>query len=146
MKRLLFMLMAVACIAGIGRAKDTYSHDASVLPEAARTVIASNFKAKVSVVKIEREAGRVSEYEVVLTDGTEISFDSSGIWDNVEVNNSKSVPASIVPKAIRNFVAKHHRGQRIVGIDKEREGYEVELSNGVEIKFDKAGNFNGYDN
>lgn len=145
MKKLLLVLTMLTCIIGYTSAKDTYAHDASALPKAAQTVIANNFKAKVSLVKIEKDFGRVSEYEVILTDGTEISFDRDGNWENVEVNNTKSVPSSIVPKAIRAYVAKTHPGQRIVGIDKERKGYEIELSNGIDMKFDKAGQFLRYD-
>ena len=87
----------------------------------------------------------MAHYEVILNDGTEISFDRDGNWENVEVNNTKSVPSTIVPKAIRAYVAKTHPGQRIVGIDKERKGYEIELSNGIDMKFDKAGQFLRYD-
>lgn len=145
MKKLLVILTMLTCFIGYTSAKDTYAHDASVLPKAAQTVIANNFKAKVSLVKIEKDFGRVSEYEVILNDGTEISFDRDGNWENVEVNNTKSVPSTIVPKAIRAYVAKTHPGQRIVGIDKERKGYEIELSNGIDMKFDKAGQFLRYD-
>lgn len=139
------MFALVVAFATAACAKDTYAHDASVLPEAAKTVIANNFKAKVSLVKIEKDWGRVSEYEVILTDGTEISFDSKGNWDNIETSNTSAVPSKMIPKAIRDYVAKTQPGMRIVGIDKERSGYEVELSNGVDMKFDKNGNFTRYD-
>lgn len=145
MKKLLFAIVAMLGFAVCAQAKDTYAHDASVLPKAAQTVIADNFKAKVSVVKIDKDFGRIREYEVTLTDGTEISFDRNGNWDNVEVNNAKSVPSAFVPKAISDYVGKNQKGTRIVGIDKERNGYDIELSNGVEMKFDKAGNFKRYD-
>lgn len=137
--------MMIIGITGFAWAKDTYAHDASVLPQAARTVISNNFKADVSLVNIDKDFGRISEYEVILTDGTEISFDRNGNWENVEVNNVKSVPTSMVPKTIRDYVAKQHAGQRIVGIDKERNGYDIELSNGIDMKFDKAGRFQRYD-
>lgn len=145
MKKFLISLLTLIGVAGFACAKDSYAHDASVLPQAARTVIDNNFKSKVSVVKIDKDFGRVSEYEVILTDGTEISFDRNGNWDNVEVNDAKSVPASMVPKAIRDYVSSQHSGQRIVGIDKERHGYDIELSNGVDMKFDKEGRFQRYD-
>ena len=145
MKKLLLMLGLVLGISAVASAKDTYAHDDSVLPEAARTTIANNFKSKVSVVKIEKDFGRISEYEVILSDGTEISFDRNGNWENVETNNSKSVPSSMVPKAIIDYVAKNQPKTRIVGIDKERNGYEIELSNGVDMKFDAKGNFKKYD-
>lgn len=145
MKKLLLMIALLIGTVGMASARDEYAHDGSVLPKAAQTVISNNFKAKVSLVKIEKDFGRISEYEVILTDGTEISFDKDGNWDNVEVNNSKSVPSSMVPQAIRTYVKNQHSGQRIVGIDKERNGYEIELSNGIDMKFDKAGKFLRYD-
>lgn len=145
MKKFLLMLGLLIGITTAASAKDTYAHDASVLPEAARTTIANNFKSKVSVVKIDRDFGRISEYEVTLMDGTEISFDRNGNWDNVETNNAKAVPAGFIPKAISDYVAKNQPNTRIVGIDKERNGYDIELSNGVDIKFNKDGQFVRYD-
>lgn len=140
----LLFLMAIGAISAAS-AKDTYAHDATVLPKAAQTTIANNFKSEVSLVKIDKNFGRVSEYEVILTDGTEISFDRNGNWDNVETSASKSVPSAFIPKGISSYVAKNHKGARVVGIDKERSGYEVELSNGIDIKFNKAGEFQRYD-
>ena len=145
MKKILLMLGLVLGITAAASARDTYAHDDSVLPEAARTTIANNFKSKVSVVKIDKDFGRVSEYEVILTDGTEISFDRNGNWENVETNKSKSVPSGFIPKTISDYVSKNQPGTRIVGIEKERSGYEVELSNGVDIKFNKDGKFVRYD-
>lgn len=146
MKRL---LLAIAILAGMAfgtMARDTYAHDASVLPEAAKTTIANNFKAKVSIVKIDKELGRVSDYEVILTDGTEVKFDSKGNWENVETSKYSSVPKGFIPDAVRKYVNKNQPGARIVGIDKDRSGYEVELSNGIDIKFHKDGKFLKYDN
>ena len=40
---------------------------------------------------------------------------------------------------------QNQKGQRIVGVDKERHGYDIELSNGIDMKFDKDGNFLRYD-
>ncbi len=131
MKKFLLLIALVAGAFTMAQARDTYAHDASVLPEAARTTIVNNFKAGVSVVKID--------------DGTEIGFDRNGNWDKVEVNNTKSVPASIIPTSIRTTVAKLQPKQRIVGIEKERRGYDVKLSNGVEMKFDRDGKFIRYD-
>lgn len=145
MKKIWILFAAIALIAAGACARDTYAHDASVLPKAAQATIANNFKSKVTVVKIEKDFGRVSEYEVILSDGTEISFDRVGNWDNVETAETSSVPKAFVPQGIREFVSKNHNGARIIGIDKERSGYEVELSNGIEMKFNKAGQFLRYD-
>ena len=145
MKKLLLIL---AMLVGIGvstYARDNYAHDASVLPQAAKVTISKNFKANVSLVKIDKTLGQIKEYEVILTDGTEITFDSKGNWENVETSVKKSVPSGFIPKGVSDYVKKHHSGARIVGIEKERNGYEVELSNGIDMKFDKEGNFQRYD-
>ena len=61
------------------------------------------------------------------------------------MNNTISVPASLFPTSLRTTVAKLQPKQRIVGIEKERRGYDVKLSNGVEMKFDRDGKFIRYD-
>ncbi len=142
-KILLLMLVVVTSLAA--QARDEIIHDAKALPTAAYTTIKNNFKSDISFIKVDRSLGRITEYEVVLTDGSEIKFDAAGNWKEIECSRASSVPASFVPKAIINYVNKFHRGNKIVGIDKERNGYEVMLSNDIEIKFDKNGNFKKYD-
>ena len=127
MKKIFLILIAALGVGTAAYANDTYAHDASALPQAAQTVISNNFKAKVSVVKIEKDFGRVSEYDVTLNDGSEISFDRHGNWKDIEVNASKSVPSSIVPQGVKDYVSSKHAGQRIVGIEKKRNGYDVNL-------------------
>ncbi|MCH5347512.1 MAG: hypothetical protein J1E63_10390, partial [Muribaculaceae bacterium] len=79
MKRLFyFMLMAIAVVA-TASARDTYSRTPAVLPAAAQTAL-KNFKAGVSIVKIDTNGGIVRDYEVIMTDGSEIEFDASGNW------------------------------------------------------------------
>lgn len=144
MKKILFVLLAVVAAMSVS-AKDNISHDPAILPEAARTVIKNNYKADISFIKIDKDWGRISEYEVILTDGSEVKFDSKGNWEEVESRRNGSVPDFFVLKPIRDFVAKNHPGQKVVGIDKERKGYDVTLTNGIDIEFDAQGNFKRYD-
>lgn len=145
MKKLLFTIIALIGISSAAMAKDTYAHNGSVLPKAAQTVLANNFKAKVNLVKIDKDFGRASDYEVILTDGTEIKFDKNGNWENIEIGVNDTIPSYFIPKGISSYVRQNQPGQKIVGIDKERSGYDVELANGVEIKFNKDGQFIKYD-
>lgn len=139
---LLFVILTAVLSAS---ARDIYSHDASVLPAAAHTILKNNFKAKVSHIKIDKDFGRITEYDVVLTDGTEISFDSKGNWKDVEVGVNAAVPAAFVPAAISAYVKANQNNAKIVGIEKHRSGYDVELSNGVDMKFNSEGKFLRYD-
>ncbi|MBQ7750619.1 MAG: PepSY-like domain-containing protein [Bacteroidales bacterium] len=50
------------------------------------------------------------------------------------------VSSALVPAAIAEYVRTNFPGQVIVMIDKEPYGFEVELLNGLELKFNKDGN------
>ncbi|MDE6300447.1 MAG: PepSY-like domain-containing protein [Muribaculaceae bacterium] len=145
MKKWLLATMILLAGAGIIQARDNYARDIKTLPAAAQAEIKNNFKAGVSVIKIDKDLGRISEYEVILTDGTEITYDSKGNWKDVEVAPNHEVPAVYVPAPVREYVKKSHKGTKIVGIEKERKGYEVTLSNGIDIKFSADGSFLKYD-
>ena len=144
MKRILFLLALVTSMF-VASARDSYSYDVNTLPVAARTILKSNFKAKVNHIKIDKDLGRVSEYDVVLTDGSEITFDRAGNWKEVEVARTSSVPKGLVPAAIATYVKQNQSKANIVGIEKEHRGYTVELSNGIEMKFNSDGKFLRYD-
>lgn len=145
LKRLMIAVIALAGITASASARNGYSRDVNDLPKAAQTVIADNFKAKVSMIKIEKSLGRVSEYEVILTDGTEISFDRNGNWESIEVKADGAVPSKFILEPIAKFIKDNQHGKKIIGIERERNGYDVELANGVDMKFDKNGNFLRYD-
>lgn len=144
MKKLL-LLFAMVTTMFAASARENYSYDVNTLPPAAQTMLRNNFKAKVNHIKIDKNLGHVSEYDVVLNDGSEITFDSDGNWKEIEVSRSSAVPKKLVPSSISKYV-KHNVGKTaIVGIEKERRGYSVELSNSVEMKFDAKGKFLRYD-
>jgi hypothetical protein len=110
---------------------------AEQLPAAAKTFIQKTFPGQtVSYAKIDFDGRK--KYEVRLSNGTEVEFDKNGNWDKVDCNYS-AVPASLVPTNIANYVKTHFAGAKVVKIDKERHGYDVELSNDLELKFNKQG-------
>lgn len=145
MKKILLAAGLIAAVAFSGMARDNYSRNADVLPTVAQELLKKNFKADVSFVKEEKSMGRISEYEVVLTDGTEVTFDAKGNWRDVEASAKRGVPESMVPAAIAGYVKQNHKNTVIVSIDKERNHYDVELSNGIDIVFDANGTFVRYD-
>ena len=111
------------------------------LPQAAQTFLNSHFKnAKVAMVTTERD-WLTQEYNVVFVNGDKIEFDSKGNWENIECRHA-SVPQHIVPTAITQHISQAFPGTSIKEIDHDRRGYDVELSNGVEVKFDN--NFKAY--
>jgi len=146
MKKTLVALIMVAVCAVAVQARDVIYRDISVLPQTAQKFIQSNFKKqKISFIKVDKKLGFIKDYEVVFTDGTEIDFDNDGAWDKIEMPSSKSVPSTVVPKAIAQYVGKNFPGQKIVSLDKESRTYEVELQSGLDLVFDRAGNFKRVD-
>lgn len=59
--------------------------------------------------------------------------------------HTTAVPAALIPATIAQYVATNFAGQVITKIDKERHGYEIELSSGMDLKFNKGGAFMGFD-
>ena len=114
------ILLILAMIVGVfaASARDTYSHDINVLPVAAQTTIKNNFKADISHFKIDKDLGRISEYDVVLTDGTEITFDKNGNWKDVEVRRNGAVPSALVPKDIATYVNQNQKKPLLPGSKK----------------------------
>ena len=49
------------------------------------------------------------------------------------------VPTALIPQPIVAHIQANFPDAMIVKIDKERYGYEVELANGLEMKFNKQG-------
>ena len=135
---LLLMVMAGSVIAV--SAKDKVTRDSNVLPVQAKEIIKKNFKANVHHIEIEEKFMRGKEYEVVLNDGTQIDFDDKGNWTSVDCGNN-SVPDYFILKTIKNYVSKNYSGKKIVEVEKKSDKYEIQLSNDIELEFDRAGNF-----
>ena len=144
MKKLFFIF---ALILGIltASARDKYSHDVNILPAAAQSVLRQNFNSSVSHIKIGKEFGRIREYNVIMTDGSEISFDKHGNWKEIETRRTASVPSGLIPRPISTFVKDNQSKVNVTGIEKKNFGYEVELSNGVDVRFTEKGKFIRYD-
>ncbi len=111
----------------------------SQLPQEVQTFIQQNFPGKnITLAQKDSEWLFFTKYDVSLNDGTQVSFDTDNVWDKVEARTS-AVPAALVPQAIATFVATNYPTVPIVKIDKENYGYEVELANELELKFNEAG-------
>lgn len=90
--------------------------------------------------------------DVTLSDYTQIGFDGNLFgkleWDEVDCRHaslSTTVPAALVPAEITNYVNRIHGSQSITKIAKDNRGWDIELSNGVEIEFDKRFNVIDFD-
>ncbi len=106
----------------------------SELPAEVTAFLATYFPAD-DIVKAEKDHGRRGmEYEVDRNSGVEIDFRDNGEWNDIKAARGNSVPSALVPTAISDYVAANFRNQKIVEISRKRGGYEIELTNGTELK------------
>lgn len=105
------------------------------LPAAAQQFIKTHFAdTKVSYAQVDGMIDK--EYTVIFVDGSKVEFTRNGEWDDVKCKHAE-VPAAIIPQQIRYFVAQNHPGQKITSIERSRNGYDLELSNGLDLDFNK---------
>ena len=127
---MLLVLVSVACT---GQDRVISVGD---LPKPARELLNEHFKDKQIALVQKDKDGLRTNYDIVFSDGMKMEFDSKGEWTEID-GKPQAVPAAMVPKTIADYVAKTYPGARIQQIDRDRRGYEVELSNGLDVKFNK---------
>ena len=143
MKKILLILVAVFSVGiFVAVADNDKLINKSQLPKAAQEFIDAHF-AGVDLLYAKEDCNILfNSYEVRLANGVKVEFSSKGNWEEVDGGQS-AVPAAIVPQPIKDYIEKNYAGERILVIEKNRNDYEVKLSNRLELKFDK--NFNIYD-
>jgi len=109
------------------------------LPRIAQQFISSYF-GDVNITYVKEEHGFFEKsYEVVFADGTKVEFARNGEWKEIDCRRS-SVPSPIIPDKILKYVKNNYPDAKILQIERDRNDYEVRLSNRLELTFDKAFN------
>ena len=126
-------LVALFTVSTTAMADDDRPIDFSQLPQTAQATVKKHFAS--SEILYSTQDGIVFKtYDVMFANGDKIEFDSKGNWKDVETMSG--VPTAFVPVQIQNFVKKSYPGTKI---DRDARDYEIELSNGLDLKFNKSG-------
>lgn len=140
MKRIFRILMiAICCMVSCNmeaNAGNDKPISVNALPAKAQTLLNNHFNSqKVMLATI--ESGVVSRsYDVVLQNGTKLEFDKKG--NLTEINCKQGiVPALLIPQAIKNYLKDNYAGQSVKKIEMNKNEYEVELTNGLDLTFNK---------
>ena len=140
MKRILRILMiAICCMVScniVGNAGNDKPISVNALPAKAQTLLSQHFNGqKVMLATI--ESGVVSRsYDVVLQNGTKLEFDKKGNLTEIDCNQA-TVPDQLIPQAIKNYLMANYAGQSVKKIEMNKNEYEVELANGLDLTFNK---------
>ncbi len=100
---------------------------------------------KISIATLERDLFD-KDYKVILVSGVKLEFDGKGDWTEVECKRNSTVPSSIIPQIIKDFIDSKFSAASVRQISKSRRYYEIELNDGTELKFNKKGELVEFDN
>ena len=144
MKKILLSALAVATLAVTPTMAEDVAITAQRLPQEAQKFLKEHFSQnKVSAAMHDKDISD-NDYTVILDNGTKIEFDSKGKWESVKSRTGK-MPAGVVPVNIQGYITEHYPTSGIDKIERKRYGYEVELTNDLDLKFDSNGRFVGID-
>ncbi|WP_313368788.1 PepSY-like domain-containing protein [Sphingobacterium mizutaii] len=144
MKKLLLALTVLLSFATLTMSCDKESVvTEDQLPQSASQFLNENFKGvKILSVVEEKEGLSGKEFDVLLDNGIEIKFDKNGQWLDIDAKaDTATLPDNLIPTAIRDYVKQNYANAGINSIEKEKHGYDVELTNGLDLVFDKDGKF-----
>lgn len=138
MKRIIFAIVAV--LMGVTACSIVEKREiitVAGLPVAAQQVLQENFPGQDASYVIKETEWLVKvNYDVRLESGAELDFDADGQWEKVDCK-LLPVPEGILPVEIRTQVAQAFPGAFVTEIDKDFWGYDVELDNHLDIKFNR---------
>ena len=138
MKRMMFLVcMFLMMGTTYSIAGDGYVVGIQQLPAGAQEVMTKYFADK-TILTILKER---NECEVIFNNGEKIEFNKKGEWTEVSCHTTQ-VPDILIPDPIKARIKADFANSKIVKIDRSRNGkkYEVKLSNGLEVEFDKKFN------
>ena len=137
MKKLTFLFASLFVLNVAVWAGNDKPIQVSEMPKIAQEFIKKHFAGKsVALAKVDTEF-MDKNYDVIFTSGEKVEFDKKGNWTKVDCEHSQ-VPEAIIPVAIQKYVSQHYPDAKVVKIElTDHKGYDVDLSNGIDIEFDK---------
>lgn len=140
MKRILRILMiAICCMFSCNMAANAGNDkpiSVNALPAKAQTLLSQHFNGQKVMLATIETGGINKSYDVVLQNGTKLEFDKKGNLTEIDCKQA-TVPDQLIPKAIRNYLKENYPAQAVKKIEMNKNEYEVELANGLDLTFNK---------
>lgn len=144
-KNIILSIIGISVVIALSSCKEEYNKITfNDLPATSQEFLNTHFPNEVLSYIMEDKEMFDKTYEVHFADGDNVDFDADGLWDNVDCHNDM-VPETILDAKILDYINLNHQGTYVVEIDKNRNNYDVELSNGLELVFDSDFDFKRYD-
>ena len=132
-------MIAICCMVScnmVANAGNDKPISVKALPAKAQTLLTKHFSnQKVVLATIESNViGK--NYDVVLKNGTKLEFDKKGNLTEIDCKQG-TVPTQLIPQAIKNYLKANYARQSVKKIEMNKNEYEVELTNGLDLTFNK---------
>ena len=133
------LMIAICCMVScnmVANAGNDKPISVKALPTKAQTLLTKHFSnQKVVLATIESNViGK--NYDVVLKNGTKLEFDKKGNLTEIDCKQG-TVPTQLIPQAIKNYLKANYARQSVKKIELNKNEYEVELTNGLDLTFNK---------
>ena len=133
------LMIAICCMVScnmVANAGNDKPISVNTLPAKAQALLTKHFSnQKVMLATIESNViGK--NYDVVLKNGTKLEFDKKGNLTEIDCKQG-TVPTQLIPQAIKNYLKANYARQSVKKIEMNKNEYEVELTNGLDLTFNK---------
>ncbi|CAM3410555.1 PepSY-like domain-containing protein [uncultured Empedobacter sp.] len=121
----------------------TETVELKTLPEEGRSFVTTYFSG-IEIARIEKHSPAKIDgtmYEVDFVNRDEIDFDQNGTWLKVEAEGNRSIPTGFILPSIVSYINTNYPTLKINQIEKTYEGFEVELTNDLDLIFNASGEF-----
>ena len=137
------IVAAFACLLLFAGCEDHKIIPQTELPPEVTSYISNNFKHTTIAQATQEREGLGKTYDIVLADG--ISLEFNGKNEITDIKSNRAIPDGVMPQKIRAYVNQTYPGSTIKQWQNEGNGQQVKLDNGIELKFNKAGDFQRID-
>lgn len=106
------------------------------LPDAAKEFIHKHFNGEqVSHVVLDNDI-LDNEYTVVFASGAKVEFNGDGSWKEIDCRYAE-VPHNLVPEKIHNYLKANYPNSKVRELKREHGGWEVKITGGLELTFNR---------
>ena len=129
----IFTILAVSAVFAMTAKADGRPVTLEQLPAVAQAFISQYYPDDTVSYATRDDDFVMPEYTVVLVSGVRIQFENNGSLDKISAKGG--VPSTLVPVQIKDYVDRHYHDVVIREYEVGRRTYEIQLSNGMELKF-----------
>lgn len=132
-------LLAVCCIFSVSAFAQEKTIASNELPREITAYIAKHFPSH-TITKAEKERDGLSHtYEVELSGNIDLEFNRKK--EIKEIDGESRLPNSVIPNKILQYVAQKYPNNYITDWKLDGKKQQAELNNGLELEFNRKGDF-----